>query len=73
MLSGEHIQAHKNCDKPPGLSYSDFLMTKKNAAAVQLGRRGGKATARKRNAEERSEQARKAALARWAKTTNKDI
>jgi hypothetical protein len=55
------------------LSYSDFLMTKKNAAAVQLGRRGGKATARKSTAEERSKQARKAALARWAKTTDKDL
>jgi hypothetical protein len=51
--------------------YSDFLMTKKSAAAVQLGRRGAKATARKRTAEERSKQARKAALARWAKTTDK--
>jgi hypothetical protein len=42
-------------------------MAKKNPAAVELGRRGGKATARKRTAEQRAEQARKAAEARWAK------
>jgi hypothetical protein len=44
---------------------------KKNAAAVALGRRGGKvggpARAASMTAEERSESARKAALVRWAK------
>lgn len=39
----------------------------KNPAAVQLGRKGGKATAGNRTAEERSESARAAAQARWAK------
>jgi hypothetical protein len=39
----------------------------KNPAAVALGRRGGKATARKMTAEQRQESARKAAQARWAK------
>jgi hypothetical protein len=43
-------------------------MTKKNPAAVQLGRKGGKATAKKLTPKERTEAARKAAKARWAKT-----
>lgn len=42
-------------------------MTPKNPAAVALGRKGGKATARNRNPEQRSEAARKAVEARWAK------
>ena len=46
-------------------------MSKKNAAAVALGRlgglKGGKARARKLTAEQRRESARKAAQARWAK------
>jgi hypothetical protein len=44
--------------------------TKKNAAAVALGRlgglKGGKARAKKLTAEERRESARTAAMARWA-------
>jgi hypothetical protein len=44
-------------------------MTKrKDAAAVALGRKGGKATANRRTKKERSEAARKAVTARWAKT-----
>jgi hypothetical protein len=43
------------------------MATKKNPAAVQLGRRGGKAAAKNRTPEEREEHARKAARARWAK------
>jgi hypothetical protein len=46
-------------------------MVKKNPAAVQLGRRGGKATARKLTKEQRKESARKAAQARWAKPEGK--
>jgi len=46
-------------------------MTKKNAAAVELGRRGGTATARKLTPEERKESARRAAQARWAKAKEK--
>lgn len=42
-------------------------MTPKNRAAVELGRRGGKARAQRLTAEERSEAARKAVEARWAK------
>ena len=46
----------------------------KNAAAVELGRRGGlvggKARAAKLSPEERSEAARKAALARWSNPSN---
>jgi general stress protein YciG len=42
-------------------------MAQKNAAAVSLGRKGGKATARNRTPEERAEAARKAVKARWAK------
>jgi hypothetical protein len=53
MRSGAHCQ-QKN------------YMVKKNEAAVQLGRKGGKATAKKLTAEQRKENARKAAQARWA-------
>ena len=42
-------------------------MTPKNSAAVELGRRGGKARARKLTPEERREAARRAVAARWAK------
>ena len=53
----------------------DRIAKKKNAAAVELGRRGGlkaagkggKALAAKRTPEERSEAARKAVQARWAR------
>jgi hypothetical protein len=41
------------------------MARKKNPAAVALGRKGGKATAAKLTAAERSESARKAAAARW--------
>jgi hypothetical protein len=45
--------------------------TKKNAAAVALGRlgglKGGKARARKLTAKQRTQSARRAARARWAK------
>jgi RNase P protein component len=40
---------------------------KKDPAAVALGRKGGKATARNRTAEQRREAARHAIAARWAK------
>lgn len=43
-------------------------MSPKNPAAVALGRKGGKATAENRTAEQRSAAARKAVEARWAKT-----
>ena len=43
-------------------------MPKKDPAAVKLGRRGGKATAKKLTVEQRRESARKAALARWRKS-----
>jgi len=42
-------------------------MTPKNPAAVSLGRKGGKATAKNRTAKERQEAARAAIQARWAK------
>lgn len=45
-------------------------MPRKNAAAVQLGRKGGKATAQKLTLAERIESARRAAQARWAKQKN---
>jgi len=41
------------------------MSKKRNAAAVSLGRKGGKATAKKLTAKQRKESARKAALARW--------
>jgi hypothetical protein len=42
-------------------------MSPKNAAAVALGRKGGQARAKKLTSEERSDAARKAVEARWAK------
>jgi hypothetical protein len=43
------------------------VSTKKNPAAVQLGRKGGKARLRTMTAEQRQEIAKKAAAARWGK------
>ncbi len=52
------------------------MSEEKNPAAVELGRRGGlkggKARAAKMTKEERSESARKAAKARWAKKRQQD-
>jgi hypothetical protein len=42
-----------------------FMAKKKNPAAVELGRRGGKKSAERLTQEQRKEKARKAALARW--------
>jgi hypothetical protein len=51
--------------------------SRKNAAAVALGRlgglKGGKARAKKLTAEQRAESARKAAVARWSKATKKAV
>ena len=44
-------------------------MARKSEAAALLGKLGGKARAKRLTDEERSEAARKAVLARWAKTT----
>jgi hypothetical protein len=41
------------------------MAKKKNAAAVELGRKGGRASAKKLTDEQRKEKARKAAQARW--------
>lgn len=43
-------------------------MAKKNPAAVSLGRKGGMKRAEALSPEERSEQAKKAATSRWAKS-----
>ena len=43
------------------------MKDRKNKAAVELGRKGGKARVARMTKEERSESARKAALARWKK------
>jgi len=58
----------------PWTSFSgkNDVMTPKNPAAVELGREGGKATARKLTAEQRKESARRAAQARWAKSKKKN-
>jgi hypothetical protein len=42
-------------------------MVRKNPAAVELGRRGGKATAQKLTPEERREKMRRVVQARWTK------
>lgn len=44
---------------------------KKNPAAVQLGRRGGKQRAKNLTAEQLSEQGRQAVMARWKKSFTK--
>jgi hypothetical protein len=43
------------------------MAKKKNPAAVELGSKGGRASANKLTDEQRKEKARKAAQARWAK------
>jgi hypothetical protein len=43
------------------------VLKRKDPAAVALGRKGGRATARKLTPEQRSEAARKAGRARWVK------
>jgi hypothetical protein len=43
------------------------MAKKKNRAAVELGRKGGKASAERLTQEQRKEKARNAAKARWAK------
>jgi hypothetical protein len=48
----------------------DKRSNSKSKAAVQLGRKGGQARARKLGVERRSEIARKAARARWKKQKN---
>ena len=48
-------------------SEPDIILSGKNEAAVELGRRGGLARAAKLTPEERREIARRAANARWAK------
>jgi len=56
--------------------YRLLVAKSKNPAAVTLGRKGGRKRAEKRDwetipAQQRSELARKAVLARWAKARNK--
>jgi len=48
------------------------MKDRKNKAAVELGRKGGKARVARMTKEERSASARKAALARWAKKQERD-
>ena len=43
------------------------MAKKKNSAAVELGRKGGKVSAERLTDEQRKEKARKAAQARWTK------
>jgi hypothetical protein len=47
-------------------------MKRKNPAAVELGRKGGKARVAKMSKEELKEAARRAAQARWAKAKKKN-
>lgn len=47
--------------------FAEYMARKKNAAAVELGRKGGKASAERLTHEQRREKARKAAQARWTK------
>jgi len=50
-----------------GRCNAQLMAKKKNPAAVELGRKGGKTSAEKLTDEQRKEKARKAAQARWAK------
>jgi hypothetical protein len=49
------------------------MTEEKNPAAVALGKLGGKARAEKLTPEQRSEIARKAAKARWAKKRQQEV
>ena len=49
------------------------MIKKKDAAAVELGRKGGKASARKLTAAQRTAKARKAAQAKWAKKKARSV
>jgi hypothetical protein len=49
------------------------MTEEKNPAAVALGKLGGKARAEKLTPEQRSEIARKAAKARWAKKRKQEV
>jgi hypothetical protein len=51
----------------PSTALISTMGKKKNPAAVELGRRGGKASAEKLTNQERQAKARKAARARWTK------
>jgi hypothetical protein len=46
---------------------AQLMAKKKNSAAVELGRKGGKTSAERLTDEQRKEKARKAAQARWTK------
>lgn len=48
-----------------------YMSKKKNAAAVELGRKGGKASAERLTDQQRKQKARKAAQARWNKRRQK--
>jgi hypothetical protein len=67
MLSAEHCQGYFKNMCSALRNRVKHLMAQKNPAAVQLGRKGGKAAAKNRTPQERKEHARKAAQARWAK------
>jgi hypothetical protein len=56
----------RNSYLPLRMLCKNSRMRRKDPAAVQLGRKGGKRRAQKLTAEERQESARKAARARWA-------
>jgi len=61
-------------DPPTAVAESSFPSPEKNAAAVALGRlgglKGGRARAEKLSPKKRTQIAKKAALARWAKKSN---
>ena len=55
------------CAAPRIVILSYLMAKRKNPAAVALGRKGGKTTAKRLTAAERSASAKKAAAARWGK------
>jgi hypothetical protein len=68
MLSAQHLSSAKSKSFAGRSAYGKKdSMAKKDPAAVRLGRRGGKAYAENHSKEEREQQARKAATARWDK------
>jgi hypothetical protein len=72
LYASAHVEVKRKCLLFPERSRIFSAMAKrKNQAAVELGRKGGKkggpARAANMTAEERSESARNAVLARWAK------
>lgn len=66
-LTGKSLPPIVNLPSAEHLWYELPVQKQKDAGAVELGRKGGQTTAKKRTPQQRSEAARKAARKRWKK------